>query len=173
MPIVQCKKCNNAFYGRPSLIIKSQAKYCSTSCYYKENKLGKNIKCFVCNKETYKQLKAIKNSKSGKFFCGKSCQTIWRNKEFVGEKHKNWKEGLFAYRSVLDRNNVEKACTLCNTTDVRILAVHHIDKNRKNNNVTNLAWLCHNCHFLVHHSKKDSLKFIKNMLTYRGLSIKA
>ncbi len=173
MPVLNCKKCSKTFYGKPSLISKGQAKYCSLPCRYEDRKLGKNIKCDLCGKESYKQLKAIKNSKSKKFFCSKSCQTVWRNKEFVGEKHKNWKEGLFAYRSVLDRNKIEKTCTLCRTEDLRILAVHHIDKNRKNNNVSNLAWLCHNCHFLVHHSKQDSLKFQKNMLTYRGLGIEA
>jgi predicted HNH restriction endonuclease len=31
-----------------------------------------------------------------------------------------------------------------------VLAVHHVDQNRTNNKVTNLAWLCHNCHHLVH-----------------------
>ncbi|MBI4281264.1 HNH endonuclease [Candidatus Uhrbacteria bacterium] len=32
----------------------------------------------------------------------------------------------------------------------RVLLVHHIDENRKNNVLSNLVWLCRNCHFLVH-----------------------
>lgn len=137
------------------MINKGQAKYCSLSCRYEDRKLGKNIKCDLCGKESYKQLKAIEAfAKSKKFFCSKSCQTVWRNKEFVGEKHKNWKEGLFAYRSVLDRNKIEKTCTLCRTEGSRIWQ-YIILTDRKNNNVSNLAWLCHKCRFLVHHSKQD------------------
>lgn len=52
---------------------------------------------------------------------------------------------------MLGRNKIPKICTLCKTEDSRILAVHHIDKNRRNNDLKNLIWLCHNCHFLVHH----------------------
>jgi len=84
------------------------------------------------------------------FFCGKSCQTKWRNSEFIQEKHANWKTGRNAYRSVMRRSGIKKICLLCKTDDIRVLAVHHVDKDRKNNNIENLVWLCHNCHHLVH-----------------------
>jgi len=35
------------------------------------------------------------------------------------------------------------------------LIVHHIDKNRNNNGIENLIWLCQNCHYLVHHYTDD------------------
>jgi len=167
MPIVKCKLCFKKFYGKPYFLKIGQAKYCSSVCQYKARKKGKNISCYICGKKTYKQLKQISKSKSGKFFCSKSCQAVWRNQEFVGDKHRNWKNGLSAYRSILSRNKIKKLCFLCKTKDVRVLAVHHIDKNRKNNQLSNLAWLCHNCHFLVHHHKTESLKFIKNLSVYR------
>ena len=63
----------------------------------------------------------------------------------------NWKDGMYAYRSVLTRHKVSAKCTLCGTKDKRVLAVHHVDENRKNNKVENLRWLCHNCHHLVHY----------------------
>lgn len=50
-------------------------------------------------------------------------------------------------------------CTLCKTEDKRVLATHHIDRNRLNNSVNNLAWLCHNCHFLVHHDNVETQRF--------------
>ena len=167
MPIVNCKLCSSEFYGKPSHIKMGYAKYCSSVCQYKNRKNGKDVFCDVCGKKTYKQLKQLTKSKSGKFFCSKSCQAVWRNQVFVGNKHANWKNGLFAYRSVLTRNKISKFCTLCKTKDIRVLAVHHVDKNRKNNSLSNLAWLCHNCHFLVHHNKDESLKFKKNMSVYR------
>ena len=31
---------------------------------------------------------------------------------------------------------------------------------RKNNSVSNLIWLCHNCHHLVHHYKNETKNFM-------------
>ncbi len=167
MPIVKCKLCLKEFYGKPSHIKLGYAKYCSTVCQYEGRKKGKNLSCHICSEKFYRALKQLKKSKSGKFFCSKSCQTIWRNQEFVGIKHHNWKTGLFVYRSILSRHKIPKFCNLCKTKDERVLAVHHVDKNRKNNHLSNLAWLCNNCHFLVHHYKEESLKFKKNLSVYR------
>jgi len=167
MPTVKCKVCSKEFYGKPYFIKIGHAKYCSAVCQYKARKNGKVVPCFTCGKETYKAVRRLKISRSGKFFCSKSCQTVWRNQEFIGIKHHNWKTGLFAYRSILSRNKIPKFCNLCKTKDARVLATHHIDKNRTNNKVSNLAWLCHNCHFLVHHNKAEALKFKKNLSVYR------
>lgn len=130
-------------------------KYCSTQCQHLGSRNGKFVKCHVCGKETYKPLKQINRSKSGNFFCGKSCQTKWRNAEFIGDKHANWKHGMYVYKSILRRSGVPAVCRLCNLKDDRVLAVHHIDKDHKNNRIDNLVWLCHNCHHLVHCDKKE------------------
>ena len=170
MPTVTCKQCSKMFRAKPSWIKNGYGIYCSRVCKTASSKKGKDLDCSTCGISIYKSLKAIKGSKSGKFFCSKSCQTVWRNQEFIGIKHHNWKTGLFAYRSVLGRNKIPKICVLCRTKDERVLAVHHVDKNRKNNLVSNLAWLCNNCHFLVHHYKDESLKFKKNLSVYKARS---
>ena len=167
MPIVRCKLCSKKFYGKPYFLKIGQAKYCSPACQYKSRRQGRNFTCGICGKEFYRALGRLKKSKSGKFFCSKSCQTIWRNQEFVGTKHPNWKTGLSTYRSVLSKHEIPKLCVLCRAKDKRVLAAHHIDKDRKNNHISNLSWLCHNCHFLVHHHKDESLKFMKNLSGYR------
>lgn len=125
---------------------------------------GKIVKCYLCNKESYKTKKSLRVSKSKKYFCSKSCQTKWRNTVFVGKKHANWKGGKYSYRSVLSRNNVKAVCKLCRTKDRRVLAIYHIDKNRRNNKVENLSWLCHNCHHLVHHHKEEQDKFMEALV---------
>lgn len=168
MPNVNCKICSKQFYAKPFWLSRGYGVYCSPVCQYQGIKKGKNVPCAICGKETYKQLKQLQKSKSGKFFCGKSCQTIWRNQEFIGSKHANWKTGLHAYRSVLSRHKIAKVCGLCKTIDFRVLAVHHIDQNRKNNVVGNLAWLCHNCHHLVHHHEEEKNKFTKNLIKLRS-----
>lgn len=55
------------------------------------------------------------------------------------------------YRSILTHSKVLAVCKLCKNKDKRVLAVHHLDRQRSNNKVENLLWLCHNCHHLVHH----------------------
>lgn len=151
MPLIkQCKICGVDFRTKPYFVKNGGGIYCSTSCHYEGIKKGKVVECSICGAKSYKSLKALNGSKSGKYFCGKSCQTKWRNEQFVGEKHANWIHGRSAYRSVLTRNNIAKVCGLCETTDERVLAVHHRDRDRKNNELNNLVWLCHNCHFLVH-----------------------
>lgn len=160
MPTVKCKICNKEFYAKPNWLKKGWGKYCSLKCTYKDREKGKIIKCHICGKNAYKSPKALKGSRSKKFFCGKSCQTIWRNSAvFAGKNHSNWKGGEFTYKNIIARSDKPKICTLCKETDKRILVVHHLDKNRKNNKLKNLIWLCFNCHFLVHHykAKRDKL----------------
>jgi hypothetical protein len=108
----------------------------------------------LCGKETYKTKKQLRVCRSKKYFCGKSCQAKWRNSVFIGDKHANWKNGMYSYRSVLSRNKIPEVCSICKTKDKRVLVVHHIDKDRKNNKVDNLAWLCHNCHHIIHYYVK-------------------
>ena len=152
MPLLKnCTICSKEFKTKPFFVKNGGGKYCSKECHYKGLKTGETVECFHCSKEFYRTVKALRVSKSKKYFCSKSCQAIWRNAEFSGEKHANWISGRSAYRSVLVRNKIPKKCVLCSSRDERVLAVHHIDKNRLNNKLENLTWLCHNCHFLVHH----------------------
>lgn len=160
MPQVSCKKCNKEFHVKPFWIKKGYGIYCSSTCQYEGRKNGKDLPCDSCGKVTYKKALQIERSKSGKFFCSKACQTKWRNSYFSGERHANWKDGSSQYRSYLEKAGVPQVCRRCHTTDVRVLAVHHIDKNRKNNSLENLAYLCHNCHHLVHHDQEEYKKFM-------------
>ena len=159
MPDVACKICGSEFYVKPVHQKKGWGKYCSVACRTKSQFNGKIVACFICRKEIYRSARDLKTSSSGLFFCSKSCQTIWRNKIlFSGENHASWKYGESAYRRILSSTDKKKTCVLCKSEDFRVLAVHHLDKNRKNNDVSNLTWLCHNCHYLVHHYKEAQAK---------------
>ncbi len=164
MAMVPCQRCGKIFYAKPFWAKKGYGKYCSAKCHHTAMRTGQEKTCSVCGKLSYKTQKSLKGSKSGKFFCSKRCQTLWRNQLYIGDKHKNFKTGEFVYRAVMERARVPKTCSLCKTTDYRVLAVHHIDKNRKNNRLENLAWLCHNCHFLVHHYEEERLRFMVPMV---------
>ena len=151
--VYNCTVCGKDFKRKPCLVRRSGGKYCSNTCHYAAVRTGKHIPCDTCGKQLYRSPKRLRLSKYKKYFCNKSCQTIWRNKIFFGPNHKSWKDGHSSSASItaLSRTGREKICELCKTADRRVLAVHHKDRNRLNNSGVNLAWLCHNCHFLVHH----------------------
>lgn len=160
MPIVNCKICKQEFYTKPSWLKNGYGKYCSQKCNHESQKNGKVFECFICKTQTYKSLKDQNKSKSGNFFCSKTCQTIWRNTTYIGDKHANWTSGEFSYKQILLRSGNKVLCNKCKSVDKRVLAVHHKDRNRQNNSVSNLVWLCHNCHFLVHHYKNEAGRFL-------------
>lgn len=161
MSLISCGICSTEFYAKPSHVQKGWGKYCSKVCQYAGQKNGQLYKCFICNKDTYRTPKDDLRSKSGNFFCSKSCQTIWRNSiVHIGQNHSNWNGGTASYRTILLKADVRQICGKCKTEDQRILAVHHKDRNRKNNSVSNLIWLCHNCHYLVHHYNNESEGFL-------------
>lgn len=155
-----CLICKKDFYVKPNRLARGWGKYCSKTCNYAAQKTGETYSCTTCGKKTYKSNKDVLRSKSGLFFCCKSCQATWRNTFFSGYKHSNWKGGQATYRNILRKSKLKQVCAKCQNSDARVLAVHHKDKNRNNNSVSNLIWLCHNCHYLVHHYKEESKQFV-------------
>ena len=161
MPIVSCEECLKEFYIKPNRLAKGWGRFCSNECKHLGSRTGQAISCTTCGKPTYKSQKDLRRSKSGSYFCSKSCQTIWRNSVvYTGRDHPNWKGGEYSYRDALSRSEAPKACTKCGSQDSRVLAVHHKDRNRQNNEISNLLWLCHNCHFLVHHFPTEAEGFL-------------
>ncbi len=87
-------------------------------------------------------------------FCNKSCFAVWKNTHVLfGENHVNWKGGENTYRSIMIKNEIPALCNSCGINTFRLLVVHHIDRNRQNNKLSNLVWLCRNCHYLAHNGK--------------------
>jgi len=147
----ECAICRKGFYVKPFFKKHGWGKYCSKKCQFQSQLKGKFIKCDVCGKQTWKMPKDIKHSKSGKFFCSKSHQTLWRNSFYSGPNHLFWTGGESVYRKILARTKTPLTCKHCGyNTDTRILVVHHKNNDRKNNKLSNLEWLCRNCHYLVH-----------------------
>ncbi|MBP9686371.1 MAG: HNH endonuclease [Candidatus Doudnabacteria bacterium] len=153
MPQVECKVCKKSFHIKPFHYDKGWGKYCSKECQNKSQMTGKHVLCAVCSREIWKMQKEIRHSKSQNFFCNKSCQTKWRNTIYVGERHPSWINGINTYRKIMERHNISPICTHCKISNARVLIVHHIDHNRSNNNISNLMWLCRNCHYLIHEGK--------------------
>ena len=81
-----------------------------------------------------------------------------------GEDNHMYDSGQVAYKKKLFRNGKEKICEICQSTIM--IEVHHIDRNRLNNNDNNLLIVCRKCHRGIHgkRSGKD-LKYIKGQPT--------
>ncbi len=155
MPWLNCKICGKKFYAKPRHIRIGWGKYCSDKCKFIGQKNGKTAVCKHCGKELYRTPKDFVNSKSGFFFCNRSCHASWRNENIrIGENHPNWLTGITTYRKLLLKNAKELICKDCKISDVRVLIVHHKDKDRNNNKLENLELLCRNCHYIRHEFKK-------------------
>lgn len=151
MPYVNCKRCSANFYAKPRHLKVGWGKFCSQKCQFQAQRTGVLVNCTECGQQIYRTPKHFKHSQSGNFFCNKSCFAVWKNKTMlIGEKHINWRHGEYAYRNIMKRTTKNPVCLGCGIKDFRVLLVHHKDRNRKNNKVENLVWLCHNCHHLEH-----------------------
>lgn len=132
-----------------------RGKFCSKKCQYKNahrpsglkykivmvNKgwLKKGHKLGLGRKLSKEHIENLVNSHKGKHFSPKT--------EF---KYKN---GM-GYRHLLLKGILKQECVSCGENKLKRLHVHHKDKNRKNNKISNLTILCRPCHLLRHNRKE-------------------
>jgi len=139
----------------------NEGKFCSVSCGRTWNNkhrtpLQPNVQCAYCYKDFYMNTSKKKNSKSGLFFCCREhkdlAQRIEYNLREIWPDHYN--DGISSFREIILRNK-EARCEICNFNKVpEILQVHHVDRDRTNNSLTNLQLLCPNCHIEIHFRTK-------------------
>lgn len=157
-----CKVCSIRFLRKKSQILYSGGNFCSNKCRTLGRRTGKYTQCSFCGIEIYQSLSQLKKSKSGNHFCSKGCLFKWIYNKYDG--HPNWKGGHHNYRDKLKKITKIPICHYCGEKDQRMLVVHHIDKNRKNNSLNNLVWLCHNCHYLIHNYEQEKNKFTRKLM---------
>jgi len=143
--MVSCGRCSKIFYIKPSHKKLGEGKYCSRTCSDIGRRKGKVVECGKCGTQFYATQKQWNLSKSKLNFCRQLCYLSFQ----TGQNHPRWKYGENAYLPLMKKNR-EQTCKRCGVRNKRVLVVHHVDKNRKNNVLSNLVWLCRNCHHLVH-----------------------
>ena len=147
----KCLVCGRVIWIKKSHVKRGWGKYCSKKCQAKTQVKGKWLECDYCGRKIYRTPRDFRKSKSKKFFCSKKCHCSWENKNRrCGENAPNWVAGQTVYRNLLKRSGKPEKCTRCGVNDKRVLVVHHLDSNRRNNIPDNLEWLCRNCHCIVH-----------------------
>lgn len=164
MPLTKtCLNCPTTFEARPIDVQRGHAKFCSRSCFHSHmHKQRKpkppNLTCAYCQAPFYRNATKRRKSKSGLFFCCKNHKDLASRLSFgltkIQPSHYGLGNGIYAYR----RNAIEHygaACQNCNYNKiVEVLEVHHIDRDRTNNTLTNLRVLCPTCHDETHFLSK-------------------
>ncbi len=126
--------------------------YCSSTCY--NNHVTKlTLVCAHCSKEFTRNRAEVNKRVKNKdiHFCSRECKDLAVHyMDAIRPAHYGTSE---EYRAIAFRY-LKHICNRCNYSDIRALEVHHIDRNRHNNDISNLEILCANCHTIEH---KDAL----------------
>lgn len=135
--VAVCEVCSKSFEHISCR--SNSAKYCSRKCYHKAQRLKGSIVCSCkhCGKE-------FKTSPSRKrIYCSREC--VNKSEKYV------FTPTFQTVRKAMKRRDMIIKCERCEYDEMpEILGVHHKDRNRKNNDLSNLEVLCPNCHSLEH-----------------------
>lgn len=145
-----CDNCNINFL-KTIRFINSTNNYCSRQCASLSSRNRVTLYCSLCSKEFEKVKSALKKSKSGLYFCTRKCKDKAQRLEGIKEiQPPHYGTGKSSYREIAFRN-FDSKCNKCGYDEhIKILEVHHKDRNRDNNNLDNLEIICPNCHRLEH-----------------------
>lgn len=143
-----CQKIGKPINGSGIRFVTAKIKELDINCQHfdlyasKRKYLIVKKSCPVCDKV----FETRKGHKKEKTVCSYACaNTLFRS----GKNNPNYKHfgTSRSYRKLVTLT----ACSICGyASEPRVLEVHHIDRNRKNNELTNLQVLCPLCHRLEH-----------------------
>ena len=141
--IIKCKKCGYEWEKSPQgLCPSSQYNFEGCPQCNHENSFIE-YKCDYCGKIFKRQRKDFKYSESGFHYCSKECGN--RHKNQLRKEAGEWDNSLNYRLRAFEVYPHE--CLCCGwDEDDRILEVHHIDEDHKNNDINNLCILCPICH---------------------------
>lgn len=148
-PNTNCLVCNKPIYRRKSQIKQNNNHvFCSMICYGKF--IRKEVPCPVCGT----LIMAGLNKKT----CSRACSNTHRTG--IRYKMNRPHDKVVNLRGLKIRllSIFGKKCRRCSYDKVEILQVHHINRNRSDNELTNLELICPNCHFEEHFLEKSWLK---------------
>ncbi len=151
-PNIGCIICNKQIYRRPAEIRENGGQvFCTMKCY--GISLRKEHPCAVCKKPILAGL----NKKT----CSRGCANTHRAgiKYKIGspnDKVRSQQALKVRLLGVRGRN-----CERCRYDKYEILNIHHKNRDRTNNDLSNLELICPNCHMEEHYLEKSWLKNTK------------
>lgn len=105
------------------------------------------MKCKACGIELERKRYRKRLEGNGVFRKRKYCNLACMGTGYMKER---------PTKSAIGKRNLQhrkKSCEICGISEN--LAVHHKDRNRYNNELTNLQTLCGSCHTSLHHKQGD------------------
>lgn len=96
-------------------------------------------------------------------FCSKECRADYYEKVYAARALTPRKEMLLSgvARRIANQSLFPKECSIVGCFEKLALHAHHKDKDKTNNLLENLVWLCPTCHWYVHSKKYSYLKHFK------------
>lgn len=148
-PNTKCIICAKSIYRRPQQIHQNKGRvFCGQACY--GTSCRKEIPCIVCGKSILSGLH--------KKTCSRGCANTHRaGIKYDGRSSKNKVRSQQALKIRLLRERGIN-CERCGYDKFEILQVHHKNRDRNNNNLSNLEIICPNCHYEEHLLEKSWLK---------------
>lgn len=155
---INCLNCGQEAYIENKEIRRGNGKFCSRKCsgeHHSKNIVAPepNVKCAFCHEAFYLCDSKRAASKSGFYFCCRehkdAAQRIGGIREIMPP---HYGETLQNYRTIIFKiAGKPRICERCgyDKHDAAIV-VHHKDRNRDNNDISNLEVLCANCHAIEH-----------------------
>jgi len=144
-----CKMCGKSFEVRTCYTKRGQGIFCSTSC-------GTRYRNITDNPSWKPEVRA-KISKNHADVSGVNGPMYGRK----GPDAPGWIDGRNSYsgdlwRRIAFANMSNRNCEICGDEikESRRMHIHHIDKDRNNNDLNNLMLVCVKCHNTVMHPRK-------------------
>lgn len=144
---VTCDNCGQ-IYQKETRQIQLNAKlghknFCSSDCLKKSRTTSLLLTCSNpdCNRSFVRQKSAYVRNASSQAYCSNSCAASVNNKQRIRDKHSQWNGGTSVYRKMALEHHGAMCC-VCGYNTESCLQVHHIDGNRKNNELNNLLVVC-------------------------------
>ena len=142
---LSCLNCNGIHYKLPCQMQKGRGKFCSKECANKHRQHGTTTNCEFCGNEFYRRFGERKKAVSQ--FCSKEC---YSNDRVLNAKKTTYlKIGARHIHIIVAELALKRPLAVGEV-------VHHIDENKKNNSIENLAVLpSQTIHAKVHFGKYD------------------
>ena len=123
--VVSCDLCGKEFEKEVRATNEARKRgwkiFCSRTCYSKAKRTSQTVRCLTCGADVVVAASVVRKSKTGKFYCSKSCAARMRNlgRHRTEEEKKKISKALFGKRhnvglwQGLDRGGVVSTCCVC------------------------------------------------------------
>ena len=159
-----CLYCKVLFLAEAKEVNRGNARFCSIQCGRDFNKVNRkkpepNVECAYCKIKFYKNNTKKKGSKSGLYFCcvehKNICQKIGGIKEIIPAHYgtaTDIKSTVYRAIAFAEKPAICERCGF--DKEIASIVIHHKDRDRSNNHISNLEVLCANCHAIEHWGKQ-------------------